>query len=232
MNERISIAIETSCRAGGIALARGETLLSVIPFDAAARHATQLIPHLGRALDEAALRPGDIEEVYVSAGPGSFTGLRIGITVARTLGQMLPDVRCVRVPTAHAIALNAEPLRPENLGVILDAKRGVYASLFVCREGQIVPAGPATVVAADEFLARAPRPLLLIGEGLQYHDLHGEGVELGGAELSVPRAENVWRVGRMLARSEQFTDVAHLLPIYSRQPEAVTLWDSRYGKGS
>ena len=85
----VSLAIETSCRAGGVALGRGDELLGVIDFEASARHAVQLVPRLHELLEGASLRPEDVDELYVSVGPGSFTGLRIGLTVARTMGQML-----------------------------------------------------------------------------------------------------------------------------------------------
>ena len=242
----VSIAIETSCRVGGAALGLGDELVRTITFDAAARHATQLVWQLRPLLADAGLKPADADELYVSAGPGSFTGLRVGITAARTLAQAIRNIRCVAVPTTLAIAQNAARRHWENLGVILDAGQGeIYAELFA-REttsplpdrpmpdahgasaisSGITPAGPGRILSPKQFLAEAPRPLLLIGEGPARHELTAPGVTLGDPgelELHLPNAKNVWRVGRGLAAAGQFTPQPELLPIYLRQAQAVRL---------
>jgi tRNA threonylcarbamoyladenosine biosynthesis protein TsaB len=231
MTERkASIAIETSCRTGGVALGLNGRFVRAVAFDADARHAAQLVPRLAALLEGESLSVGDVAEVYVSAGPGSFTGLRVGITVARTLAQAA-DVRCVSVPTALAVAENARGLDWRNLGVVFDAREGdVYAQVFSRREGQIVPAGEPRVLGEADFLAAAPRPVLLLGEALSRRRLAGEGVRVAEASLHLPTAEGVWRAGRRLARRGRFTDCLHLLPVYVRRPEAVRLWERRGGR--
>jgi len=235
MNKRYSIAIETSCRAGGVALGADGELAKVVEFDASTRHAAVLLSQLDGLLGEAGLRAGDLAELYVSAGPGSFTGLRIGITAARVLAQQLPRLRCVAVPSAWAVARNALGLSWRHLGVVMDAGDGrVYAWLFVRGDGGVVPAGEPAVVSPREFLSAAPRPLLLIGEGLARHDLSAPRVSRPPSDkpsLHLPTAEGVWRVGRALAAAGRFTDYHHLLPIYTRKPQAVRLWERRRGRG-
>ncbi len=235
MSGIVSIAIETSCRAGGVALGLGDQSAKVARFDASRRAATQIITHLDALLVGLHLSPSDLEELYVSIGPGSFTGLRVGVTVARTLAQAIPRLRCVAVPTPSVIAENARSLDWENLGVILDCKQGEFhASLFCRRGGLVVPAGEGRVVSAEEFLAWAPRPILLIGEGLGYHELLAQGVGIAPGVPGVdhlPSAEGVWRVGRRMASRGEFTDYRRLLPTYARNPEAVRLWNLRHGDG-
>ena len=195
MSETISIAIETSCRRGGVALGIGERLAGCIDFDASSRHATHLVIRLRELLAGQGLHAKDVNEVYVSAGPGSFTGVRVGVTVARTLAQAVPGLRCVSVPSAYAVAQNAAnvpwgnrgltPISsaesvsvPDFLGVILDAKDElVYSQLFSrnaeVREGvrEVVPASDPAVLPLMEFLNAAPKPLMLTGEGLRYHKI-------------------------------------------------------------
>ncbi len=223
-DETVSIAIETSCRAGGLVLGIGDEQRHAVAFDASARHATRLVAHLAEMVRAAGLRPADVGELYVSAGPGSFTGLRVGITAARTMAQAIPHLRCVAVPTALAVAENARDLDWQHLAVVFDAREGaVHVSLF-CRCGDS-PA-PANTTAGlwrpEKFLASAPRPLLLIGEGLAYHDMAAEGVTLADASLHLPTAEGVWCVGRRMARAGEFTDYHHLLPVYAREPHVTT----------
>jgi tRNA threonylcarbamoyladenosine biosynthesis protein TsaB len=227
----ISIAIETSCARGGIALGAADDLVHTLDFQADRRHAVQLVARLADLLRGRRLGPRDVEEVYVSIGPGSFTGLRVGVTVARTLAQAVASIRCVGVPSAAAVAENAADIDFQHLGVVMDAKYGsVYAALFARREGRIVPAGEPAIVPAEQFAADCPRPITLIGEGLGYHDLSGEGIAVAPEALWLPRAEGVWRAGRRLGRQGRFTEYHRLRPLYLRQPEAVRLWEQRRGE--
>ncbi len=224
----VSIAIETSCRRGGVALGAGESLLETATFRSDRRHAVQLVPRLAELLGRAGLKPADLNEVYVSVGPGSFTGLRVGITVARTLAQAVAGLRCVAVPTVEAVAEHAAETDFENLGVVMDAKgETIFAAVFARCGGRVVAKSPPGLIEAGRFVAEAPRPITLIGEGLWYHDLAGEGITLGGEDLWLPTPEGVWRVGRRMAAAGQFIAREHLLPLYLRKPEAVRLWESR-----
>jgi len=224
MESPVSIAIETSCRTGGVALGRGDELLGAIDFEASCRHAVQLVPRLAELLERASLGPMDVDELYVSAGPGSFTGLRVGLTVARTMGQMLSSLRCLAVPTSRAVALRAADLPWETLAVVLDARDArVYASTFARASGQIVPKGAPRLVDIAEFLAGVRRPITLTGEGLAYHDCTGSGISIAPEELHFPTAQAVWRVGRQMAGDGQYTDYNKLTPIYARPPEVLRL---------
>ena len=229
MEPSLSIAIETSCRAGGVALGRGDELVEAVDFDASLRHAVQLIPRLEELLRRHGATPPDLAEVFVSTGPGGFTGVRIGVVVARTLAQALPALRCVAVPTPRAVAENARDADWDRLAVVLDAKDDrVYTATFLREAGRIVPAEPPAVRTEREFLAAVSRPVLLIGEGLRYHDLAAPGVTVAPADspLHWPTAANVWRVGRRLASEGRYTEGSRLLPVYARRPEAVRLWEN------
>ncbi|MDP6633864.1 MAG: tRNA (adenosine(37)-N6)-threonylcarbamoyltransferase complex dimerization subunit type 1 TsaB [Phycisphaerae bacterium] len=231
METPVSLAIETSCRTGGVALGRGDELISDIDFQASARHAVQLVPRLAELLDSAGLRPADVDELYVSVGPGSFTGLRVGITVARTMGQMLSSLRCLSVPTSSAVALQAADLPWDRLAVVLDARDDcVYVSSFARVEGRIVQQGESETVEIGEFLARVERPIMLTGEGLAYHDCTGPEISTAPSELHFPTARGVWRAGRQMACEGQYTDYNKLAPIYARPPEVLRLEDQSGAK--
>ncbi len=236
MRETVSVAIETSCRKGGVALGIGDKLAGRIDFDAFSRHATQLVVRLRELLRAHDLRPADVDELYVSAGPGSFTGVRVGITVARTLAQVLTNIQCVAVPTALAVAAAAEGLPWQHLGVLLDAKDElVYSQLFARdNSGRAVPAAEAAVISLKDFLSAAPRPITLIGEALEHCDLNAAlsqaagGVDRAPGELDLPTAVSVWTVGRRLSLQGKFTEYHQLLPIYARKSEAQRIWEQRH----
>jgi tRNA threonylcarbamoyl adenosine modification protein YeaZ len=218
--DKVTLAMETSCRAGGLLLAVGGQVRQVVQFDAAGRHTTHLLTHLAAMVRQANLRPQQLDEVYVSIGPGSFTGLRVGVTVARTLAQAIGHLKCVAVPTPQAVAENVRALAWQHLAVVLDAREGcIHATVFARRGEQIVPADPpAGLWRPAEFLAAAPRPLLLTGEGLAYHPMTAPDVSLAPPELHLPTAQGVYAVGWRLAEAGQFTEYHHLLPVYTRSP--------------
>jgi tRNA threonylcarbamoyladenosine biosynthesis protein TsaB len=229
MDQPISIAIETSSRRGSVALGAGKDIIKVVDFQADQRHATQLIIRLEELLAAQGLRPKDIQEVYVSIGPGSFTGLRVGITVARSLAQAINTVRCVAVPTANVVAQNAANLDFENLAVLMDAKDQVlYVSCFRRAEGRIVPSRPPELMELSKLADYLPKPCVITGEAMLYYTVSGDGITPFPAELYYPTADNLWRVGVQLSENKEFTEINAIHPLYLRKPEAVRLWESRH----
>ena len=235
------LAIETSSRNGSLALAAmhpaGEQLLAYRPFDQTRPtrdHAVDMLPMLDRTLAELGRQPTDIAEVYVSAGPGSFTGLRIAFTFARSLAFSI-GCRLVLVPTVEVLAENA-PADAINVAVVLDAKRSqVYTAVFSrpAAGGPLTQIYPTGVVAPAEMLAASPRPLHVLGEGIDYHrealSFGPDVIELP-RELWPPRADAVYRLGRRLAQAGRFTPPDAAIPTYIRRPEAEEVWERRHGK--
>ena len=123
------LILETSGRAGTVALARGEAVVRSMPLDAARRHARDLAPTMTRVLKEEGLRPTDLTGVMVCTGPGSYTGLRVGVMSAKTLAYAV-GCKLVAVPAFPAVAEQA-PAEAGRLWVIGDALQGqVYVQEF------------------------------------------------------------------------------------------------------
>jgi tRNA threonylcarbamoyladenosine biosynthesis protein TsaB len=178
--------------------------------------------------------PADtITDVFVSVGPGSFTGLRVGVTVARTLAWSI-GARVVAVPTVDSLALNALEARPcpTHLAVLLDAKQfRVFAAAFELRDGACHKLIDAQMAEPREFLSRCPKPLAILGEGIPYHRqaIDESGATVLPEPLWSPRAEHVYLVGKRMADAGQFTAGADLLPLYIRRPEAEEKWEKLHG---
>src|SRR5438034_7018224 len=117
---KCALAIETSGRIGSVALIHGESIVEA-EFPHGLRHAAGIIPLIDRLCRDQDLSPTDLRELHVSAGPGSFTGLRIGITLAKTLA-FATGVKLVAVPTMRVLVANAPQEAPHSI-IVLDAKR-------------------------------------------------------------------------------------------------------------
>lgn len=131
-----ALALETSSYRASVVVGRGQDVLAERALSSQRRHAAELLPTIDELCREQRLTPADLRAVFVSRGPGSFTGLRIGITVARMLafdGQ----VTLVGVPTLEALAWQvgeAVTVAPARVVTLLDAGRGMaYGQTFGLR---------------------------------------------------------------------------------------------------
>ena len=157
MNQKtLVLAVETSSRIGSVAIAFGKNILAETIFSAPIRHSVEIFPAIGDILDRFSRKPDNIEQVHISAGPGSFTGLRIAVTLAKTM-HLANAAKIIAVDTLDVIAANANDYikekktttashsesscshlahgevegppgkdSPERIATILDAKRGQF----------------------------------------------------------------------------------------------------------
>jgi tRNA threonylcarbamoyladenosine biosynthesis protein TsaB len=229
-----ALAIETSARTGSLAAVEGGRVLAEDQFPHGLKHAAEIVPRLDELCRGQGWSPGDVGEVYVSVGPGSFTGLRIGITLAKTLA-FATGARLVAVPTVRVLARNAPP-EARHLVLVLDAKRDqIYTARFD-RTGVDAPwteAEPAHLDTLTSALARSPRPVHLLGEGIPNHHkfipVDDPAVIVTPEDAWRPRAAAVAEEGVRMAAAGEFIDPQQLLPIYIRRPEAEEKFEQSKG---
>lgn len=221
-----AIAIETSGRVGSVALAENGHVLIEEQFPHGLKHAAEIIPIIDRLTKSRNWGPRDVGELYVSAGPGSFTGLRIAITLAKTMA-LATGVRIVAVPSVRALVENA-PADARHVIVVLDAKREqIFTARFERTAEGWVEREPAHLDSLAAMIARSPRPAHLLGEGIPQHRQHvpdDPQIILTGEQSWRARAGAVALVGTAMARAGQFADPYRLAPIYIRPPEAEEKW--------
>ena len=190
------LALETSAERGGVALFAGEALLGEEDVGASERHAATLLVCLDRLLARIGRRQDEIETIALAIGPGSFTGLRIGLATALGLA-FGTERRLVPVPTLAALAQQVEGA--ELVAPLLDARRGeVYAGLYGPGPRELLP---DRCSALADFLADLPRAgaIALLGSGVAPHRAELEAA-LGARARFLPEAAGVLRartVGRL-----------------------------------
>lgn len=225
----VHLAIETTGRAGSLALMRGVEVVEALNLAPGRRTASSLAPQLEQLLERCRQREIEIGLVSIADGPGSFTGLRIGVTTAKTLGYAL-RLPLVAVDSLAAIAAAVFHDHPDcqSLCVALDAYRGqVFTGRFQRRD--LMPeldglsvgwtAHPATVEVMD--LEQWQLQL----DGLPANvDLAGDAKALGSRHASGrPRACDAIGVGLLGIRSYQaglLTEPMDLVPRYLKPSAA------------
>ncbi len=235
---RYNLAIECSCRVGTVTLGRGDELLDTATLpdpQKPPRRSVDLMPVVDELLQRHEGKPSDLAEVYVSIGPGSFTGLRIAIATVKMFADVL-GVRVVALPTldvvAHGVPVEVvTSLHVDTLAVCLNMKRDtVYAGLYQSGNTGWSRLSEPALTSLPDLLHGVPRPLALLGDPLPDLSMHdAEGVHTLPAEHATPRSDVVWRLGRASAERGTFDEPAKVLPLYVRPPEAVTLWNERHG---
>lgn len=225
------ISIETSGRLGSVAVSVGGTVVACDQFAASHNHGVELLPVISRLCAQAGVSPDQVARVYVSGGPGSFTGLRVGITFAKSIA-LARGARMVRVPTLDVIAQNALNANksPDRVAVVLDAKRlRVYANWFE-RDGDCYVARDEPAERDPQSFLKSLAPIAVLGEGVSYHRDAIEsvsGVTILSEQHNQPLAEVVYRLGEAMAGLGEFTDINAMIPIYVRAPEAEEKWRQR-----
>jgi tRNA threonylcarbamoyladenosine biosynthesis protein TsaB len=135
------LAVETSSRVGSVALAQGPHLLEESGFSAPMQHSAEIFPAIERLLQRYGCTPQEIDQVHISIGPGSFTGLRIAVTLAKIM-HLANGARIVTIDSLDVVAANVSgpawsptgeqsPACPETIVALFDAKRGqFYAAAY------------------------------------------------------------------------------------------------------
>lgn len=233
MPEKVNIAIETSGRVGSVAVGRGDDVIEEVKFTGFMRHSQELFPTLEQLLHEVKSSPDKIGNVYITVGPGSFTGLRIAVTTAKMFG-FSQNTNIVAVDAMDVIAENACQHTNENgesldcITTVLDAKKGLfYAAVFDHIEGHWKKTFGTEVISSDNLkkwlLDNKKNRVGLLGEGLVYYADRFEApfTHLLDKTYWHATAAGLYSVGQRMAKKQMFTDPHDLAPKYLRQPDAL-----------
>jgi tRNA threonylcarbamoyladenosine biosynthesis protein TsaB len=222
------LALETTERVGSVAAWHGDKLLLQNDLAPHQQSARSLAPGLRDLLGQIGWRPGDVELVAVSRGPGSFTGLRVGVTAAKTFAYAV-GAEVLGVDTLETIAAGT-PDGVSRLAVAVDAQRGdvVVQPFERGEDGWLEPVEPARLIPADEWFAGLAAGWSVSGPVL--HKLLGSipsHVVPLDAACWRPTAANVARLAARDYAAGRRDDLWGLVPNYSRRPAAEEKWAKR-----
>jgi tRNA threonylcarbamoyladenosine biosynthesis protein TsaB len=193
--EPLILAIETSTRAGSVSLARDGEVLSAVSGDGASSHSTDLIENIEQVLREGNAKLSDIDLFAATVGPGSFTGLRIGLATVKAFAVCVQKP-CAAVSTLAAIAHAAGD--SERTVSILPAGRGeVYAQAFSVRAEIVSALDSASHIKPGELLGKYgnAKTITWAGEGAHQHLAI---LRQGGGNWISPVEGAGWRLARQI----------------------------------
>jgi tRNA threonylcarbamoyladenosine biosynthesis protein TsaB len=214
------LALETSSTLGTIAVADGGRLVAEHALDPQVRSARSLAPGIQQLLTGVGWRPNNLEMVAVTIGPGSFTGLRVGIATAKTLAYSL-QARCVGLTTLEVIAAQYDG-NAARLSVAIDAQRGqVFAANFCRQEQHWQIDGEPAVLNADDWLGRLNLGGAVSGPVLvQLASRLPAEVVVADPERWTPQAATVAALAWQRHLDGKYDDVWKLAPLYLRKSAA------------
>ncbi len=217
------LGIETSTRAAGVALISDEKILVEISQESKLYHSENLLPQIEKVLRIANVEK--VDAVAVSIGPGSFTGLRIGLAAAKALSYAW-QIKIIGVPTLHALAAHF----PKSSAVIMPLIDAQKNSAYVQSFKNSVPLDEIKVKPITEILNAAEKfdEVILCGDVLGKIKSLPSNVTFAPINLRMPRAVNVALCGKNLIDAGQVSNVMNLEPLYLRRSEAEELWDKRH----
>jgi tRNA threonylcarbamoyladenosine biosynthesis protein TsaB len=213
------LIIETSSRVGQVALAEGDRVCGVRRLDEARRHARDLVPMIVELMAERDWKPKEVDAVIVGLGPGSYTGLRVGIMSAKTFAYAT-GVKAIGVPTFLAIARQT-PAGIASVDVIADAQQGkVYSQSFRRDAGETMrESATLQIVSVSDWGTARDSSVPVTGPGLGIYQKTLSAACLA-PDLWDPQPATLSAVGFERFRLGESNDIWAIEPIYLRPSSA------------
>ena len=229
----IVLSIDTCDGRGSVAVLEDEVVLSVLPHETKEEYSSWLLPTVGAVLNKAGLRMGEVGGYAVAAGPGSFTGVRVGLTSVKAWAEVYgkPVAAVSRLEAFAAQASRAT----HSVAAFVDAQRGqLFGAVYRQDDSGLAKIGEEMVIAPAKFvdvaveLANAeqitwasPDAWLLRGEDAwREREKRGESIE----EVSARLAGMLGRIGLRRLKEGKTTDALGLDANYVRRSDAEIFW--------
>lgn len=227
------LAVETSTMLGGVALVdEKKGIVAETRLNVKTTHSERLMTAVHNTVQQSELSLNDVEAFAVATGPGSFTGLRIGLSTVKGLSYATGKP-IILVPTLEAFVWNF-PFSMYPVCLMLDArKKEVYAAVFQWVADGFTKMIPEVSVTPEKLLKELEGNVLFAGEGvLLYQELIRELMKerafFAPSDKMVPSPVNVGMFGLKKALQGEFADASQAVPFYIRKSEAEIKWSEKH----
>ncbi len=227
------LGLDTATLTASAAIIESGRLVGEFTLNTEKVHSRRLMPLVASLLAECGLFGDGLDGIAVSAGPGSFTGLRIGMATAKGLAFAWQKP-VVRVPTLEALAFNLSG-QAGLVCPLLDARREeVYGAVYRVQAGELVTVREGAAVPLESILADLAawiEPVTFLGDAIpRFRPLIaerlGERAKWAPPALALPRGSSVAELGRRMLLAGQADDAYSLQPLYLRRSQAEVLWEA------
>ena len=228
------LAIDTSNNPLGVALLDDNQVLGEYITNLKKNHSVRIMPAIQTLMKDCDKEPADLTKIVVAKGPGSYTGVRIGVTIAKTLSWTL-NVPLVGISSLEILAAGTGRYFNGYVSPIVDARRGqVYTALYHYQNGKPMAVEQDQLVMLADWAAKLTelnQPILFVGNDLP---LHSDKIKeiLGSQAIFASETEHNPRPAELalLGRDKPGEDIHSFVPNYIRLAEAETKWLEAKGK--
>jgi len=228
------LGIDTSAIVCSVALVSNRRVLSQKTLSDGLTHSETLLPLVKETLSECGMHLNDLDGIAISNGPGSFTGLRIGISTVKGLA-VSAQLPCVGVSTLEALALNAIDMEGYTVCALMDARRGeFYNAIFRIENGKLIRLCEDRAIhgstIAEEL--QAYQSVLLVGDGAEKFSLQFSrfAENLADEAIRFQSGKSVALLGLSVIQENGGIHCRELSPKYLRLPQAEREWNEKHQK--
>lgn len=218
------LALDTSTMLGGAALLRDDALIAESRLNVKITHSERIMTEVNGILLRSGLSLQDVDVFGIAAGPGSFTGLRVGLSTIKGL-VYATGKKLVSASTLRSLAWNF-PFSAYDVCPILDARRKeVYAGIYSWSGGDFLTLLPEQAVSLEDLLEKIKAPTVFLGDGVpiyrtQIEERLGNNAIFAPPHKSVPSPANTAYLCLQRAMRGEFENPIALTPMYLRRSEA------------
>ena len=225
------LGIDTSAVVCSVALVSEDETVVSRTVSEGLTHSETLLPLVKEILDESGFRISELDGIAISNGPGSFTGLRIGISTVKGLA-ICHDLPCIGVSTIEALAMNALNYEGAIVCPVMDARRGeFYNGLFRVKDRALVRLCEDRAVHGDKIAEELScyENVLILGDGAEkfIQQKPDFAQAIAPSDLRFQSGDSVARLGIRMMRSGCSFSCKELSPKYLRLPQAEREWNAR-----
>ncbi len=211
------LAYDTSSEVLSAAIFDGAKKIAEFESPSFTRHSSVLVPSLEKLLKDHHMTLNQIDVLAVGLGPGSFTGLRVGITAAKIFSYVC-RIKLIGISSLEAMAMGESGFEGE-IAVILDAKKEkLYAAIFEIQHDKFKTVQNPCLVGIDALLIAVKKPRLFIGDGVKIHRdqiLKTNRCQIAeAAEIVTPKASHIAERAMDLVKKKKWSDPFCLEPSY------------------